>query len=156
MNRVPSNAKSQPLVAGLLEYVERFAQANDEPVDGECRRLIARARAFLGAPTAAQVTQGAHTLAQGAALDPVPDSFLYAEYLFRGTWSLCWEVGHDAAARVTLRELGVRPGRIRRYAPGEAVAVLRLGCEVFGCLITSASHKRLSTAGVLASRSRGG
>jgi hypothetical protein len=133
-----------------LEYVERFADANGEPEDGDCRRLIARAQAFLGAPTV-----GNGTPELRAPVDAAPDRFFHAEHVFRGTWSLCWEVAHDAQARVKLRELGVRPGRIRRYSPGEGVATQRRDYEVFGCLITSAGHKRLSSACVLVSRSHG-
>lgn len=37
------------LITDLLEYVERYADLNDEPEGGHCRRLIAEARA--AAPT---------------------------------------------------------------------------------------------------------
>lgn len=38
------------LVADLLEYVERFADANDEPPGGSCRTLIDRARLVAPGP----------------------------------------------------------------------------------------------------------
>lgn len=138
----------QPLIASLLEYAERFADLNGEPTNGECRRTIAAAQAFL-APAPKPGEAGAYYPELG---EDAPDRLFHAEHNFRSTYSLCWKAEHDAAARAKLRELNIRPGHISRREPGEWLQATRLGGDVFACLITSAAHKKLRDAGVMASR----
>lgn len=138
----------QPLIASLLDYVERFADINGEPKGGDCRRTIAAAQAFL-APPAQPGQAGGYYPELG---EDAPDRLFHAEHNFRSSYSLCWKAEHDAAARAKLRELNIRPGHISRREPGECLQATRLGGDVFACLITSAAHKKLRDAGVMASR----
>lgn len=84
--------------------------------------------------------------------EPAPDRLFHSEFNFASTYSLCWKVADDAAARVKLRELRIRPAAIERRTQGEWLEATRLASDVFSCLITTAAHRKLRTAGLVAIR----
>lgn len=137
-------AMPRDLVASLVEYAARFADSNNEPSGGDCRRTIERVQELLTLP------------AEGSCrypnLEDTADRVFHAEHNFRSSYSLCWKAADDAAARSKLRELNIRPGHISRREPGEESHATRLGCDVFVCLITSAAHRKLRDASALVSR----
>lgn len=82
----------------------------------------------------------------------IPDRLFHSEYNFRKTYSLCWKVADDDAARAKLRALRIRPSDINRQEQADSYAAKRLGSAVFSCLITSVAHRKLRETGALAIR----
>lgn len=148
MKSHPGNADpALPIIASLLEYAERFADAAGEPENGDCRKTISKAKAFME-PKAQPGLAGGFYPELG---DEAPHRLFHSEHIGR-SYDLTWRAFQDEKARATLRELNVRPGHIRRLEPGDCKIATSLGCDVFTCLITPAAHKKLSKAGVIATK----
>jgi hypothetical protein len=81
-----------------------------------------------------------------------PARLFHSEYNFAGTYSVCWKIEDDQAARVRLRELRIFPRRIEHHTPAEWLQAQRLGADVFSCLITSKAHCKLQDADLVAIR----
>lgn len=84
--------------------------------------------------------------------ETAPNRLFHSEFNFGRTYSLCWKVEDDAAARSRLRELRVSPRNIERHAPAELLEAKRLRSDVFSCLITIAAHRKLRDANLVAIR----
>lgn len=56
------------------------------------------------------------------------------------------------SARARLRELRIFPRKVEHRTPSEWLEAKRLGCDVFSCLITTAAHRKLRDADLVAIR----
>ncbi len=81
-----------------------------------------------------------------------PARLFHSEYNYAGTYSLCWKIEDDQAARARLRELRIFPLRVEHRTPAEWLEAKRLGADVFSCLITSKAHGKLHDADLVAIR----
>jgi len=73
-----------------------------------------------------------------------PERLFHSSFNARNSYSLCWRVSDNEKARAILSKLLIRPELIelRKQEEGSSEAK-RMQSDVYGCLITSQSHKKL-------------
>ncbi len=81
-----------------------------------------------------------------------PERLFHSEHNFGKSYSLCWKVADDKQARAVLAKLMIRPKVIELRKQGEWLEATRLQSDVYGCLITSASHRKLMSQDQTAER----
>lgn len=76
--------------------------------------------------------------------EEMPKRLFHSEFIHGNSYALCWRVDDDQKARETLSKLQIRPKVIemRKQEEGSYEAK-RLESDVYGCLITSNSHRKL-------------
>ena len=75
--------------------------------------------------------------------EEMPQRVFHSEHNFGKSYSLVWRVSDDQKARAVLEKLQIRPKLIELREVGEWLEANRLKSDIYGCLITSESHRKL-------------